>query len=51
MINGDRPKLGPNAGRKARKINSARAALLPIRSGLLAHREGRKFDSRLGNLG
>jgi hypothetical protein len=29
----------------------ARAALLPIRSGVLAHREGRKLDRHLGNLG
>jgi hypothetical protein len=50
-INGCRPKLGPNAGRKARKFGSARAALLPIRSGLLAHREGRKLDRHPGNLG
>ena len=33
-INGCRPKLGPNASRKARKFGSARAALLPVRSGL-----------------
>ena len=51
MINAERPKLGPNAGRTARKISSARAALLPIRPGLLAHREGRKLDRHLGNLG
>ena len=25
MINGNRPTLGPNAGRKARKVDSARA--------------------------
>jgi hypothetical protein len=50
-INACRPKLGPNVGRKARKFGSARAALLPIRSGLLAHREGRKLDRHLGNLG
>jgi hypothetical protein len=41
MINGDRPKLGPNVGRKARKIGSA---LLPIRQGLHAAPEGRKLD-------
>jgi hypothetical protein len=29
MIDGDPPKLGPNAGPKARKVGSARAALLP----------------------
>jgi hypothetical protein len=51
MINGDWPKLGPNAGLKARKIGSARAALLPIRSRLLAHREGRKLYRYLGDLG
>jgi hypothetical protein len=50
-INGCRPKLGPNASRKARKFGSARAALLPVRSGLLAHREGRNLDRHLGNLG
>ena len=44
MINGDRPTLGPNAGRKARKIGSVhRSALLPMRSGLPARLEGRKL--------
>jgi hypothetical protein len=44
MINGDRPTLGPNAGRKARKVGSARSVLLPMRKGLPAAPEGRKIE-------
>jgi hypothetical protein len=52
MINGE---TGPNSARMRSQSPKdrfdARAALLPIRSGVLAHREGRKLDRHLGNLG
>jgi hypothetical protein len=41
MINGDPPTLGPNAGRKARKIGSARARRCFRRARVCPlHREG-----------
>jgi len=43
MINGDRPTLGPNAGRKRERRFGARSALLLMRSGLTAALEGRKL--------
>jgi transposase-like protein len=55
MINGDPPTLGPNAGRKARKIGSARARRCFRRARACPlHREGANStvnDRHLGNVG
>ena len=55
MINGDRPTLGPNAGRKARKIGSARARrCFRCARACPLHRKGANStvnDRHLGNVG
>ena len=54
MVNGDRPTLGPNAGRKARKNVGARSALLRCARACPLHRKGANStvnDRHLGNVG